>query len=38
MALVKKWQFFNFFIFIGKIGQENVFHDILERKKRFSIV
>ena len=29
----KNWQFFHFYI-LGKIGQENVFHDILERKKR----
>ena len=28
----KNWQFFHFYI-LGKIGQENVFHDILERKK-----
>ena len=29
----KNWQFFHFYI-LGKIGQENVFHDILERKKK----
>ena len=23
------------FVFLGKIGQENVFHDILERKNAF---
>ena len=30
----KNGQFFNFF-FLGKIGQENVFYDILERKNAF---
>ena len=35
MALVKKWPFFQLF-FLGKIGQENVFYDILERKNGFS--
>ena len=34
MVLVQKWPFFNFF-FLGKIGQENVFYDILERKNAF---
>ena len=34
MVLVKNWQFFHVFIF-GKIGQENVRHDILERKNVF---
>ena len=34
MVLVKNWQFFHVFIF-GKIGQENVCHDILERKNVF---
>ena len=34
MALVKKWPFFQLF-FLGKIGQENVFYDILERKNTF---
>ena len=28
----KNWQFFHFYI-LGKIGQENVFHDILESSK-----
>ena len=31
MVLVQKWSFSNFFFF-GKIGQENVFYDILRRK------
>ena len=31
---VKNWQFFHLFI-LGKIGQENVFYDILERKNAF---
>ena len=30
MVLVKKWPFFLPF-FLGNIGQENVFYDILER-------
>ena len=34
MVLVQKWPFSNFF-FLGKIGQENVFYDILERKNAF---
>ena len=31
MVLVQKWPFFKLF-FLGTIGQENVFYDILERK------
>ena len=31
MVLVQKWPFFQLFL-LGKIGQENVFYDILERK------
>ena len=31
MVLVQKWPFFQPF-FLGNIGQENVFYDILERK------
>ena len=31
MVLVQKWPFFELF-FLGNIGQENVFYDILERK------
>ena len=34
MALVKNLKFFHPFIF-GKIRQENVFDDVLERKKAF---
>ena len=33
MVLVQKWPFFH--IFLGNIGQENVFYDILERKNAF---
>ena len=32
MIFVKKWQFFHLFI-LGKIGQEKVFNDILDKKK-----
>ena len=35
MVLVHKWPFFQLFFFLGNIGQENVFHDILERKNAF---
>ena len=34
MVLVLKWPFFGTF-FLGNIGQENVFYDILERKNAF---
>ena len=34
MALVQKWPFFQLF-FLGNIGKENVFYDILERKNAF---
>ena len=34
MVLVQKWPLFQLF-FLGKIGQENVFYDILERKNAF---
>ena len=34
MVLVQKWPFFQLF-FLGNIGQENVFYDILERKNTF---
>ena len=34
MVLVKKGPFFRLF-FLGNIGQENVFYDILERKNVF---
>ena len=33
-VLVQKWPFFQHF-FLGNIGQENVFYDILERKNAF---
>ena len=35
MVLVKNWQFSHFAI-LSKIGQKNVFHNILEGKKRLS--
>ena len=34
MVLVQKWPFFQLF-FLGNIGQENVFYDILERNNGF---
>ena len=34
MVLVQKWPFFQLFV-LGKIGQESVFYDILERKNAF---
>ena len=34
MVLVRKLPYFQLF-FLGNIGQENVFHDILERKNAF---
>ena len=34
MLLVQKWPFFQLF-FLGNIGQENVFYDILEGKNAF---
>ena len=34
MVLVQKWSFFQLF-FLGNIGEENVFDDILERKNAF---
>ena len=34
MVLVQKWPFFQTF-FLGNIGQENVFYDVLEQKKAF---
>ena len=34
MVLLQKWPFFQLF-FLGNIGQENVFYDILERKNAF---
>ena len=32
MDLVQKWPLFQLFFFFGNIGQENVFHEILEGK------
>ena len=34
MVLIQKWSFSQLF-FLGDIGQENVFNDILERKNTF---
>ena len=34
MVLVQKWPFFQLF-FVGNIGKENVFYDILRRKNGF---
>ena len=34
MILLKNWPFFHLF-FLGNIGQENVFYDIVERKNAF---
>ena len=34
MALVEKWPFFQFY-FLGNIGQENIFYDIIEQKNFF---
>ena len=34
MVLVQKWLFFQLF-FLGNIGQENVFYDIVDRKNAF---
>ena len=34
MVLLQKWPFFKL-NFLGNIGQENVFYDILERKNAF---
>ena len=35
MVLVERWPFFQLFFFLGNIGQENVFYDILEKKNDF---
>ena len=37
MVLVQKSSFFQMFFFLGNIGQENVFYDILERKNTFLV-
>ena len=34
MVLVQKWPFFHLF-FLGNIGHENIFYDILDRKNAF---
>ena len=34
MVLLQKWPFFELF-FLGNIGQESVFYDILEQKNAF---
>ena len=34
MVLAKKWEFFEVFI-LGKIGQEDVYYDILEGENTF---
>ena len=34
MVLVQNWPFFHL-LFLGNIGHENVFYDILERKNAF---
>ena len=34
MVLVQKWPFFQLF-FLGNVGHENVFYDILERENAF---
>ena len=34
MVLVKNWEFFHIFI-LGKIGQKNVFYDIVEQRNAF---
>ena len=34
MVLVQRWPFFHLF-FLGNIGQENVFYDILGKKNDF---
>ena len=36
MVLVQKWPFFQLF-FLGNIGQENVFYDIVEREIAFLV-
>ena len=37
MVLVQKWPFFQNF-FLGNIGQENVFYNILEQKTPFQAI
>ena len=35
MVLVQKWPFLEVFFFLGNIGKENVFYNILERQNAF---
>ena len=35
MVLVNKFKLFHLFLFGGKLDQENIFEDILERKQAF---
>ena len=35
MVLVQKWRIFQVVFFLGNIGQDKVFYDILERKNAF---
>ena len=35
MGLDQKWRFFQHFFFLGNVLPENVYYDILERKKTF---
>ena len=38
MVLVQRWPFFQLFFFLGNIGQENVFYDILGKKTTFKTI
>ena len=35
MVLVQKWPFFKPLFFLGSIGEENIFYDILEVENAF---
>ena len=35
MVFVQKWPYFQLLLFLGNIGQKNVFYDILEQKNAF---
>ena len=35
MVWFQKWSFFKHFFFLGCIGQENIFYDILEGENAF---
>ena len=37
MVLVKNWPFLHLLVFLGNLGKENVFYDILERKTSFLV-